>query len=184
MAKVKGKFITMECSLLDIYPEAKDEASQSIKRLTGEEWDQLAPEGWYDASVVESILQVTEKHYGSLMGWSTIKVMGKRIFPTIKKTVGFPDSLKTPLDWLKWEGKTFLDDHQGSDVVPRKFLTTEPGHVVVEAISPGYNCILIEGVYEGILEKMCGIKQYKVIQTRCVKKGDPVCEYDITWKEA
>jgi predicted hydrocarbon binding protein len=76
MAKVKGKFIMMECSLLETYPEAKDEASQS------------------------------------------------------------------------------------------------------------YDCILIEGVYEGILEKMCGIKQYKVIQTRCVKKGDPVCEYDITWKEA
>jgi hypothetical protein len=182
MAKLKGKFITLACSFLELNPEAKKEALDSIKRLTGVEWKQLTPEEWYDTSVIETVFQVIEKHYGDLMGWSAIKVIGRRIYPTIAKTVGFPVSLKTPLDWLRWEGKSFLDDHQGKDVVPRKFLTTDPEHVVVEAISPGYTCILIEGVYEGILE-MCGIKQYKVIQTRCVKKGDPVCEYDITWKE-
>jgi len=180
MAKSKGKFIQMACSLLDLNPEAKNEALQAIKRLTGESCNQLTPEGWYDTSVIESIFQVAEKHYGSIMAWSTIKIMGRRVYPTIAKTVGFPKELRTPLDWVKWEGKSFLADHQGRDVVPRKFLRTDPGHVVVEAISPGYNCILVEGVYEGILE-MCNIKSYRVKQTRCVKKGDPVCEYDITW---
>jgi hypothetical protein len=66
--------------------------------------------------------------------------------------------------------------------LPRKFLITDPGHVVVEAVSPGYTCVLIEGVYEGILE-VCNITSYRVKQTRCVKRGDPVCEYDITWDE-
>jgi hypothetical protein len=183
MAKSKGKFIMMAYSLLELNPEAQAEAVQSIKRLTGADVTKLAPEGWYDTNVIGTIFQIAEKYYGAIMAWSTIKVMGRRVYPTIAKTVGFPAHLKIPLDWLQWEGQSFLDDHQGNDVVPRKFLKTDPGHVVVEAISPGYSCILIEGVYEGILE-MCKIKHYKVKQTRCVKKGDPVCEYDITWKEA
>ena len=183
MAQIKGKFITMACSLLELNPEAKAEALHEVKSLTGKEWNQLEPEGWYDTSVYEAIFQITEKHYGSLMAWSAIKVMGRRVYPTIAKTVGFPEELHTPLDWLKWEGNSFLDDHKGKDVVPRKFIRTDPGHVVVEGISPGYNCILIEGVYEGIFG-MCNITNYTVKQTRCVKKGDPVCEYDITWEEA
>ncbi len=181
MATSKGKFIMMAYSLLELDPEAEAEAAQTIKRLTGKSCDHLDPEGWYDTNVIGTIFQIAEKHYGSIMAWSTIKVMGRRVFPTIAKTGGFPKDLRTPLDWVKWEGKTFLADHRGSDVVPRKFLVTEPGHVVVEAISPGYTCVLVEGVYEGILG-MCNIKSYTVKQTRCVKKGDPVCEYDITWK--
>lgn len=183
MAKSKGKFIMMAYGLLELNPEAKREALESIQRLTGQDVSQLSPEGWYDTNVIGSIFQIAEKHYGSIMAWSTIKVMGRRVFPTIAKTIGFPSHLKTPLDWLKWEGHTFLNDHQGRDVVPRNFLITEPGHIVVEALSPGYSCVFVEGVYEGILD-MCHIKQYKVRQTRCVKKGDPVCEYDITWSEA
>jgi hypothetical protein len=182
MAESKGKFIIMACSLLELNPEAQKEALHTVKRLTGKDCNQLAPEGWYDTNVIESIFQVAEKHYGSIMAWSTIKIMGRRVYPTIAKTVGFPKELRTPLDWVKWEGKSFLADHRGSDVVPRKFLRTDPGHVVVEAISPGYNCILIEGVYEGILN-MCNITSCSVKQTRCVKKGDSVCEYDITWNE-
>jgi hypothetical protein len=92
-----------------------------------------------------------------------------------------PEHLKTPLDFIRWETGNFLSDHRGSDLVPRKLIQTDPGHVVVEATSPGYDCIVMEGVYEGILE-ICGIKDYKVTQTRCVKKGDPVCVYDIKWK--
>lgn len=181
MAKIKGKFIMMACSLLELNPAAKREASQTVKHLTGNAWGRLTPEGWYDASVIDAVFQVAEKQYGNLMGPTVIKVMGRRVYPTIAKTVGFPDSLKTPLDWLKWEGNSFLNDHQGPDVIPRKFLITEPGHVVVEASIPGYTCLLTEGVFEGILE-MCHIKTYNVTQTRCVKKGDLICEFDITWK--
>ena len=153
-----------------------------MKRLTGEDCEQLASEGWYDTSIIGSVFQVVEKHYGGIMATSVIKTMGRRVYPTIANTVDFPEDLRTPLDWLKWEGKSFLADHQGSDILPRRFLKTEPGHVIVEAVSPGYTCVLIEGVYEGIL-KMCNITSYKVKQTRCVKKGDPVCEYDITWNQ-
>jgi hypothetical protein len=180
MAEVKGKFITMACSLLEIKPEAKAEAMEAVKSLTGKQWDQLEPEGWYGTNVFDAIFRITEKHHGPVMGWAAIKIMGRRVFSTKERTVGLPKHLKTPLDWLKWEGNGFMEDHRGADVVPRKFLKTEPGNVVVEAVSPGYNCMLIEGVYEGILE-MCGIKKYKVTQARCVKKGDSTCEYHIEW---
>lgn len=182
MAKSKGKFVAMAYTLLELNPEAQIEAARKIKQLTGQDLTQIIPEGWYDTSVIESVFQIVEKYYGSIMAWSTIKVMGRRIYPTIAKTVGLPTHLKTPLDWLRWEGQSFLNDHQGRDVVPRNFLKVETGHIIVEAISPGYNCILVEGVFEGILD-MCNIKTYTVKQTRCVKKGNPVCEYDITWKE-
>jgi hypothetical protein len=183
MAMLKGKFITMACSLLELNPKAKLEVAQGIKDMTGMEWKDLPSEDWFEAEVEESIFKVVEKHNSPVMAASIIKAMGRRVFPTISKTTGFPEDLKTPLDFLKWEGESFLRDHKGSDVVPRKFIKTDPGHVIVEAVSPGYNCIHIEGVFEGIL-KMCKINEFKVEQTRCVKNGDPVCEYDITWEEA
>lgn len=183
MAEVKGKFITVACSLLSLSQEAKSEALKTIRDLTGVEWDNLTPEGWYDASVLQAVISSTEKHCGTVTGQAIIKVMGKQIYPTIARTDGFPSTLETPLDWLKSEGQTFANDHRGSDVVPRKFLVTEPGHVVVEAVPAGYDCILTEGVFEGILD-MCHVKPYQVIQKRCVKKGDTVCEYDITWETA
>ena len=182
MANIKGKFITMSCALLEWKPEAHDTAIKKIRQMTGKEWNQLDPEGWYDTAVLQAVFQAVIDHDGPMLGAASIKVMGRRVYPTIEKTVGLPKDLKTPLDWVKWEGNSFMLDHQGKDVVPRKFLNTELGHVIVEALSPGYDCTLIEGVYAGILD-ICKIKNYKITQTRCVKKGDPVCEYDISWKE-
>jgi predicted hydrocarbon binding protein len=172
----------MLCSLLEFKSEAKAEVFQKVKSLTGKEWDQLEPEGWYDTKVYGAIFEIMEKHYGTVVALASIKAMGRRIYPTIDKTVGLPKHLKTPLDWLKWENNSFLNDTRGTGVVPRKFIKTEPGHVIVEAVSPGYSCVLVEGLYESILN-ICGITDYKVTQTRCVEKGDPVCEYDIQWKE-
>ncbi len=36
-------------------------------------------------------------------------------------------------------------------MIPRKIVSADPGSVVVEAPSPGYNCALIEGVSYRIL---------------------------------
>lgn len=181
MTETKGKFITMTCSLLQLNPEARVEVEKFIKNHTGKAWNQLEPEGWYDTTIVKSIFQITEKHYGTLMAKSIIKVVGRRAISIITKTTGFPKNLSTPLDWLKWEGESFQNDHRGSGVLTHRFITTEPGHVVIEATPPGYDCLLIEGVYEGILN-MCDVKTYTVKQIRCVKDGDPFCHYDITWK--
>lgn len=158
------------------------EAYQRVRKLTGKEWNQLEPEGWYDTLVFDAILRAAEVHEGNIIGQSVSREMGREVYPTIEKTVGLPKHLKTPLDWLQFEGEGFMLNHRGPGVVPRKFTKAEPGHIVVEAVMPDYSCIFIEGVFEGILQ-MCGVKQYKVRQTHCVKMGDKVCEYDIMWKE-
>ena len=181
MAQVKGKFITLACTLLETKPGAKKAALQSVKDLTGKEYNELEPEGWYDAKVHDSIFQALRKHSTPIIANASIKLIGQKTFPTIKQTIGFPTYLKTPIDFLKYEVETFKNDHRGSDVIPRKIIEAREGKLIMEATSPGYDCTLVEGVYLGILD-MCGVEKGNVTQTKCVKKGDHVCEYLITWK--
>ncbi len=115
-----------------------------------------------------------------MLAWAAIKVIGRNVYPTIQATGGLPNNIHTPLDFIKFEAQGFLQNHRGDDVKPRKFIKAVPGMVVVEAPSPGYNCQLIDGVFEGILE-MCDIRDGKVSQSRCVRDGDPTCEYIIQW---
>ena len=180
MAEVKGKFIMLACSLLETKPEAKMAALSSVRTMTGKEWDALDPEGWYDTKVMGSVLQAIVDNTSPLLGWAAIKVIGRRVFPTIQSTVGLPSNLNTPMDFITYDAQTFLENHRGVGLVPRKVIKAEPGLVIMEAPSPGYSCSLIEGVYEGILI-MCDIRNGKVKQSQCVTKGDPTCEYVVTW---
>jgi hypothetical protein len=77
------------------------------------------------------------------------------------------------LDFIKFEAEGFLSNHQGKDVIPRKFIKAEEGEVVVKAPAPGYNEKLYEGVFLGIL-KMCGVENGKVVNV-----GDST--FHITW---
>jgi predicted hydrocarbon binding protein len=81
---------------------------------------------------------------------------------------------------MLFEAESFKQNHRGSDVIPRNFLKTDDRHIIVDAPSPGYNCKIIEGVFLGIL-KMVGEENGKVIQTKCIQRGDSTCIYDITW---
>lgn len=180
MAEIKGKFILLACSLLETKPEAKSQALANVRRLTGREWNELDPEGWYDTKVINSVFEAIEANASPILAWAAIKVIGQNVYPTIERTVGLPKTLQTPLDFVKFEAEGFMANHRGPDVTPRKIVSAEPGSVVVEAPSPGYNCSFIEGVFDGILI-MCGIRNGEVTQTRCVKKGHPTCEYHIRW---
>lgn len=176
MANVKGKFITLSCSLLETKPKAKEEALKKVKAMTGKEFNELDQEGWYDASVLQAVFQAIEENSSSLLAKAAIKLIGQRAYPTIEKTVGLPKTLKTPMDFIRFEAEGFLMNHQGADVKPRKFLKLEDKDIVVIANSPGYNPILIEGVFLGILE-MCGIKTGNVQLKE--ENGDSV--YYIKW---
>ena len=180
MAEVKGKFISLACTLLETKPEAKRAALDAVSRMTGKQFDQLDPEGWYDTAVFDAVFQAIEENTSPLLAWAAIRLIGTRVYPTINQTVGLPKHLETPLDFVKFEADGFRENHRGAGMQPRRFVKAEPGDVVVEAPSPGYNCALIEGVYDGILQ-MCGIRTGKVSQTRCVRKGDSTCEYHIQW---
>ncbi len=180
MAEIKGKFISPACSLLETKPEAKAAALSSVKQMTGKEWHDLDPEEWYDTKVLQAVFQAIVDHTSPLLGWASIKVIGRRVYPTIKTTVGLPAHLSTPLDYIKFAVQGFRENHRGHDVIQRKIIKAEPGLVVIEAPSPGYSCIFVEGVYEGLLI-MCNIRNGKVKQSQCIAKGDPTCEYVITW---
>ncbi|MEW6139381.1 MAG: hypothetical protein AB1733_14205 [Thermodesulfobacteriota bacterium] len=182
MAEVRGKFITLACDLIKTKPEARQAAISSVVNLTGKDPYSLDPEGWYDTGVFEAVFKAIEQNSKGIMGWASIKVIGQLVYPTIKATVGLPEHLRTPLDFVKFEADGFLHNHRGPDIVPRRFIKTDQGDVVVEAPSPGYSCILIEGVYEGILQ-MCGVADGRVKQTKCVRRGDSTCEYHLTWSK-
>lgn len=180
MAEIKGKFIAMATGFLSSRPQVQAAAVASVRNLTGKDPKDLEPEGWYETRVLNAIFQTIRQHEDKVGAWVAIKVIGYEVFPTIKHTVGFPSHLQTPLDFMKFEADTFAANHRGPDVIPRRFTKTDPGHVIVEAPSPGYDCLFIEGVFEGIL-RMCRVYDGSAKQTKCVTKGDSTCEYEIKW---
>ncbi|MGO9119345.1 MAG: hypothetical protein ACLQPD_17270 [Desulfomonilaceae bacterium] len=181
MADVKGKFVTLACDMIKTKPKTRQAAIDAVKQLTGKDPYQLDPEGWYNTRVLEAVFSAIEANSKGIIGWASIKVIGQLVYPTIKTTVGLPPHLVTPADFVKFEAEGFLQNHRGPDVTPRKFIKIEDKDIIIEAPSPGYNCVLIEGVYEGILQ-ICGIADGSAKQIQCVKKGDPTCVYQITWK--
>jgi predicted hydrocarbon binding protein len=102
------------------------------------------------------------------------------MFPKMKAAGSLPDQLHTPEEFLRFEAEQFLDNYRGDGAMPRKFIKVDPGHIVIEAASPGYHCSFTEGVYSGIL-RLCDITNGRVRQTKCVLDGDANCEYDIRW---
>jgi hypothetical protein len=182
MADVRGKYITLACSLLETKPEAKEAALSIVKEATGKDFMDLDPEGWYDTKIFDGVFQAIRNNSSPLLANASIKLIGQGVYPTFEKTQGLPKTLRTPLDFVRFEAEGFLISHRGSDVKPRKILSATEGNLVMEATSPGYDCTLIEGVYLGILD-MCNVDHKSVRQTKCVKKGDDVCEYLITWMD-
>ncbi|MBI4976585.1 MAG: hypothetical protein HZC28_03840 [Spirochaetes bacterium] len=159
MAEVKGKFITLGCHLMSAYPAAQAGANDYLKKETGTEWNGLEQEGWYNTRIFNTVMELYAK--SSIAGESAIVTLGRKVYPTIKKTVGIPEHIKTPLDFIHYEAEGFLQNHRGDDVVPRKIIKDVDREVIVHAPAPGYNVRLYEGVFIGILE-MCGIKSGKV----------------------
>jgi len=180
VAEVKGKFITLACDLIKTKPVARQAAMDAVKHLTGMGPYELDPEGWYNTRVFDAVFSAIEANAEGILGWASIKVIGQLVYPTIRSTVGLPPHLQTPVDFVKFEADGFMLNHRGPEVVPRKFIKIDEGNIVVEAPSPGYNCVLIEGVFEGLLH-ICGIRDGSAKQIQCVKRGDPTCVYDIRW---
>lgn len=178
MAQVKGKFITLTGALMSTYPEELAIADQALFKKIQKHWNELDPEGWYETSLFQLFMETYMK--ASPLKENALVNLGKKVYPTIKKTVGLPH-LPNPQDFLKYEAEGFLDNHRGSDIRPRRILHCNHGSFLVEAPAPGYHSKLYEGVFLGILE-MCGITTGKVVQTKCQEKGDVTSEFHITWK--
>ncbi|HNF16090.1 MAG TPA: hypothetical protein PK453_20685, partial [Leptospiraceae bacterium] len=81
MAEVKGKFITLSCTLLETKPKAKQEALQKVKEMTGKEFDELDPEGWYDTKVFQAVFSSIEANTSVLLAKAAIKLIGQKVYP-------------------------------------------------------------------------------------------------------
>lgn len=175
MAKVKGKFISLTGRLMCIiYKDALEKADKELYDAVGQHWDEIDPEGWYDTKFFDKFINSFAS--SSISGDVAFERLGKKIYPTIKRTVGLPKHVKTPLDLILYEAEGYSKNHTGSDVKPRKFIKKEDGHVIVSAPAPGYDQRLYLGVYLGILD-MFGVKSGKVKMI----KGSPEFEYEIKW---
>ena len=169
MAKVKGKFIKLTGNLM--LEKERVLANEFLQKELGLTHRQLEDEAWYDTLIYDRFMRICVEN--SLSKDFMYIFIGKKVYPTIKKSVGLPEYLKTPLDFIKFEAEGFLMNHLGDDVVPRKFIKVADREVIMQAIPPGYSSKLYEGVFLGILE-MCGV------QTGVVENiGDHT--FKITW---
>jgi len=178
MAEIRGNIIRLTGYLMGLYPEAQEKADKILFEKTGKHWKDLTVDDWVDSGMWDVFMNAYAQ--SSPTGNVALLTLGRSVYPTIKSEGQIPDEIDTPLKMLKFEGEGFLIYHRGNDVIPRNFTRETEGDVLVEAPSPGYNCLVIEGVFQGIVE-MFGINTVKVEQTQCIHKGGRTCEYHITW---
>ncbi|MEI7596467.1 MAG: hypothetical protein WCK02_12020 [Bacteroidota bacterium] len=171
MAEVKGKFLILTGMLASNTPDILAQMNEYLVNETGLTHLEIDPEDYYDT-----------KHWGEFMNAyskgfpdkkQAIIDLGRRVYPTIKRTSGMPPHLVTPLDFVRFEAEGFLANHTGDDVIPRKIISESANEITMYAPAPGYDENLYIGVWLGILE-MIDITTGKVEEL-----GDHT--YKITW---
>lgn len=178
MAEVKGKFIILVASLMKVYKDHIKKADDFIYSGTGKHWNELDPEGWYDTKFYKNFMDCYIE--ASVSKEKALVTLGKNIYPTIKRTTGFPPGLETPEDFIRFEADGYLANLRGPEIKPRNITKKGDRHIIVKMNMKEQPCKTMEGIYLGMLE-MTGNKHGKVEHKRCILKGDPECEFHITW---
>ncbi|MCP1311616.1 hypothetical protein [Paenibacillus tyrfis] len=165
MAEIRGKFITLLCSLMGVYKTQQEEANEFVQLNTGKGFKELEAEGWYDYDIYCELM--SRYRSASLSKDRAMVTLGQKIYPTIRSTMGLPESLMDNLlGFLKFNEEVFKASIRGKEVAPMKFLTIEEGEVIIQSLPPSdkypeLHMRLYEGVYLGILE-LCRVKEKKV----------------------
>jgi hypothetical protein len=178
MAEVRGNLINLTATLMTLYPDAQKKADEVLFSKLGRHWQDLGINDWVDSKMWDIFMKAYQDSSPSKE--TAFITLGRKIYPAIKRAGQIPNDIDTPLKMLRFEGEGFKLYHRGPDVKPRTFIRLKEHDVLVDAPSPGYDCKVIEGVFQGIIE-MFNIKTVAVKQTKCVKKGQSTCEYHITW---
>jgi len=176
MPQVKGKFITIAGTLMSLYKEHRQKADHLLFKKTGKHYDELEPEGFYDVTLFDEFMHKYAE--ASITGKKALLTLGRQVFPLIKNTQGLPPNTDSALTLIRFSAKQFVHDHQG--LPPIKIIRATEGNVILHLPNIGYDCFMVEGVYLGILE-MFGLKTGQIEHSKCVKKGDRICEFAITW---
>lgn len=178
MPEVKGKFITLAAGFIKIYPKYYEKADKLIFDTTGLHQEQLDPEGWYDVRLYTYLMDCYTE--ASISKANALITLGKNIYPTIKRTVGFPPGLETMMDFIEFEAAAYLANLRGAGIRPRKITKVSDRYAIVRMRMDEQPCKIGEGVYLGMLE-MTGNPQGTVEHKKCIKNGDPECEFHIKW---
>lgn len=149
MAQIKGKFITLTGMLASASAEAIQNIDKYLEEQTGLTHLELDPEEFYDVALWDETLKIYTNSFPDPK--KALIDLGKRIYPTIKRTAGFPEHLKTPKDFILFEAEGFRLNHS-RDVKPRKIVEETENSVTMYAPAPGYDETLYIGVWLGILE--------------------------------
>jgi len=171
VADIRGQMVLLVARLMN--PAAREQAETVLNSRTGLRLADLTPDSWVNTSIFEAFLQAHAHAHGSGRGQQAIIDVGRQIFPTLEAGGLLPKETKSLADWLAYEGQVFLKTHRGNEVRGRNVLTREDGHVVVEALAPGYDSTLYVGLYEGILA-WAGAREPAVTRK-------PGHVFDITW---
>jgi hypothetical protein len=158
MAEVKGKFITLVGILSGENPMALKMIDEYLEAELSLNHLELDPEEFYDTLVFAKVIRIYSQQ--SLNPKQAIIEIGKRVYPTIKRSVGLPTHLKTAKDFILFEIEGFKLNHS-SDVEQRRIISQSENSVEVYAPAPDYDEDLFVGVWIGILE-MCHITSGKV----------------------
>ena len=169
MAEVRGKFIKITGFLMK--PNEVIKADDYLVSVIGVPHSEVKDEGWYDTEIFNRFKEICAEE--SLLGEKIYFFIGTQVYPTIKRTAGFPPELKTPSDFIKFEAAGYLFSHRGESIVPRTFIHEKEGNILMKASTPGYKPDFMRGVFAGIL-KMCGVKSGEVEYM-----GDD--QFHITW---
>ncbi|MFD0998082.1 hypothetical protein ACFQ21_02150 [Ohtaekwangia kribbensis] len=149
MAQVKGKFITLTGMLAFNSKGSIEKIDDYLVKETGLTHWELDPEEFYDTTTWQEVLTIYSQDFPDPK--QAILDLGKRIYPTLKRTVGLPSHLKTPKDFILFEAEGFKLNHS-SDVEPRKVLEATETSVTMYVPALGYDEALYIGVWLGILE--------------------------------
>lgn len=132
MAEVQGKFISLTCNLMTAYPDAQKKANDYIFKRIGKDWQTIPAEDFFDTKILAEVMNIYAE--ASISGDFAFVTLGRRIYPTIKKTVGLSLNLRSPIDYIKHECETFLETHRGKDIVPRQIISVKDREVIIRLI--------------------------------------------------
>lgn len=150
-AEVKGKFFHLAARLMNSVSEKHlQTANNALIDTLGLAWNELEPEEYYSTTLFGLFVETYARAAGDAE--EAIVRLGKLIYPTIKRTSGLPEFLKTPKEFIRFEAAGYLLNHQGIDIIPRKIISQSENSITMYAPAIGYSEKLYEGVWLGMLE--------------------------------
>ncbi|HEU4536813.1 MAG TPA: hypothetical protein VFS00_21975 [Polyangiaceae bacterium] len=141
-------------------------------------FDPRRPEVWAPISTYNRVCEWVEQRVGSTSVQRAGEVIGGRLYEHIEREGLLserpaPGALLRELQRLA--GVLIRDPHgRGWQIIE------EQPYEAVARRTQTFNCTLQEGVLRALLER-AGVNSVLVEHVRCTRRGDPYCDYRLSW---